>query len=47
METYDPWVMMAAMAMETKRVRLGAILTPPARRRPWKLARETMTLDHF
>ena len=47
METYDPWVMMAAMAMETKRVRLGAILTPPARRRPWKLARETMTLDHL
>ena len=47
METYDPWVVMAAMAMETKQVRLGAILTPPARRRPWKLARETMTLDHL
>jgi alkanesulfonate monooxygenase SsuD/methylene tetrahydromethanopterin reductase-like flavin-dependent oxidoreductase (luciferase family) len=47
METYDPWVVMAAIAMETKRVRLGAILTPPARRRPWKLARETMTLDHL
>ena len=47
METYDPWVVMAAIAMETVRVRLGAILTPPARRRPWKLARETMTLDHL
>jgi alkanesulfonate monooxygenase SsuD/methylene tetrahydromethanopterin reductase-like flavin-dependent oxidoreductase (luciferase family) len=47
METYDPWVVMAAMAMRTERVRLGAILTPPARRRPWKLARETMTLDHL
>jgi alkanesulfonate monooxygenase SsuD/methylene tetrahydromethanopterin reductase-like flavin-dependent oxidoreductase (luciferase family) len=47
METYDPWVVMAAMAMETNHVRLGAILTPPARRRPWKLARETMTLDHL
>ena len=47
METYDPWVVMAAMAMKTERVRLGAILTPPARRRPWKLARETMTLDHL
>jgi alkanesulfonate monooxygenase SsuD/methylene tetrahydromethanopterin reductase-like flavin-dependent oxidoreductase (luciferase family) len=47
METYDPWVVMAAMTMETNRVRLGAILTPPARRRPWKLARETMTLDHL
>ena len=47
METYDPWVVMAAMAMRTERVRLGAVLTPPARRRPWKLARETVTLDHL
>jgi alkanesulfonate monooxygenase SsuD/methylene tetrahydromethanopterin reductase-like flavin-dependent oxidoreductase (luciferase family) len=45
METYDPWVTMAAMAMRTSRVRLGAVITPPSRRRPWKLARETMTLD--
>ncbi len=44
---YDPWVVMAAMALRTERVRLGAIVTPPARRRPWKLARETMTLDHL
>jgi len=47
MDIYDPWVVMAAMAMKTERVRLGAVLTPPARRRPWKLARETMTLDHL
>ena len=47
METYDPWVVMAAMAMQTEHVRLGAMLTPPARRRPWKLARETMTLDRL
>jgi alkanesulfonate monooxygenase SsuD/methylene tetrahydromethanopterin reductase-like flavin-dependent oxidoreductase (luciferase family) len=46
-DTYDPWVVMAAMAMTTERVRLGAIVTPPARRRPWKLARETMTLDRL
>ena len=44
-ETYDPWVVMAAMAMRTERVTLGAIVTPPARRRPWKLAREAMSLD--
>jgi alkanesulfonate monooxygenase SsuD/methylene tetrahydromethanopterin reductase-like flavin-dependent oxidoreductase (luciferase family) len=47
MEMYDPWVVMAAMAMRTKRVRLGAIVTPPSRRRPWKLARETMTLGRL
>ena len=47
METYDPWVVMAAMAMRTEKVRIGAMLTPPARRRPWKLARETIALDHL
>jgi alkanesulfonate monooxygenase SsuD/methylene tetrahydromethanopterin reductase-like flavin-dependent oxidoreductase (luciferase family) len=36
---------MAALAMRTERVTLGAIVTPPSRRRPWKLARETLTLD--
>lgn len=44
-ETYDPWVTMAAMAMTTERVRLGAVIVPPARRRPWKLAREAMSID--
>lgn len=47
MEIYDPWVVMAGMAMATQGVRLGAMLTPPARRRPWKLAREAATLDHL
>lgn len=46
-DTYDPWVVMAAMALRTERVTLGAIVTPPSRRRPWKLARETMTLDRL
>ena len=46
-EIYDPWVMLAALAMRTERVTLGAIVTPPARRRPWKLAREAMTLDRL
>ena len=31
-EIYDPWVVMAAMAMRTERVRIGAVLTPPPRR---------------
>jgi hypothetical protein len=47
LETYDPWALMGAMAMATERVRLGAILTPPSRRRPWKLARETTTVDRL
>src|SRR6266545_6069046 len=44
---YDPWAVLAAIAMRTSRVRIGAVLTPPSRRRPWKLARETMTVDHL
>lgn len=46
-EVYDPWVVMTAMAMRTERVVLGPVITPPTRRRPWKLARETMTLDRL
>lgn len=47
MPMYDPWVTMAAMALRTQRVRLGAIVSPLSRRRPWKLARETVSLDHL
>jgi hypothetical protein len=45
--TYDPWIALAASAMTTKRLRLGIIVTPLARRRPWKVARESLTLDHL
>ena len=41
----DPWVCMAAIAMATERVVIGPLITPPARRRIHKLARETATLD--
>ena len=44
---FDPWVVLAAVATRTERVRLGTMITPVPRRRPWKLARETVTLDHL
>jgi len=44
---YDPWVALAAVALRTERVQIGTLLTPPSRRRPWKLAREVATLDHL
>jgi len=47
MPAFDPWVVLAAMAMRTERVRLGTMLTPVSRRRPWKLAREVATLDQL
>jgi alkanesulfonate monooxygenase SsuD/methylene tetrahydromethanopterin reductase-like flavin-dependent oxidoreductase (luciferase family) len=43
----DPWIALAAAAMNTERIHLGTLLTPLARRRPWKLARETVSLDHL
>jgi alkanesulfonate monooxygenase SsuD/methylene tetrahydromethanopterin reductase-like flavin-dependent oxidoreductase (luciferase family) len=45
-EVHDPWVLMSAFAVVTQRVRIGAIIQPLARRRPWKVAREAVTLDH-
>ena len=45
--TYDPWVALAAIAMQTKRIRIGTQVTALARRRPWKVAREAVTLDHL
>ena len=44
---FDSWVALGAIAARTERVRLGTLVTPVARRRPWKLARETVTLDHL
>ena len=43
----DPWIVLAAIATATDRVRLGPLVTPLARRRIQKLARETVTLDHL
>jgi hypothetical protein len=44
---FDPWIVLAAMAMRTERIRIGTMITPVPRRRPWKLARETVTLDQL
>ncbi|MBN1310613.1 MAG: LLM class flavin-dependent oxidoreductase [Anaerolineae bacterium] len=43
----DVWVALAAIAMHTKRIRIGTTVTPLPRRRPWKVARETVSLDHL
>ena len=46
-EVADPWITLAAMAVATERIRLGPMVTPLARRRPVKVARETATLDRL
>lgn len=43
----DAWICLAAAAMRTQRIRLGTMLTPLSRMRPWKLASETVTLDQL
>lgn len=43
----DPWITLAAIASATTRIRLGPMVTPLARRRPAKVARETATLDRL
>lgn len=43
----DPWVTLGACAARTERIVLGTLITPVSRRRPWKLARELLTLDAF
>ena len=45
--TYDPWLTLAAIALRTHQVRIGITVTPLSRRRPWKLARECVSLDHL
>ena len=43
----DPWIALAAIATATESLSFGPMVTPLARRRPVKLARETATLDRL
>lgn len=46
-EVGDPWVTLAAMACATERIVLGPMVTPLTRRRPQKVARESVGLDRL
>jgi hypothetical protein len=43
----DAWVALTAAALRTERIRLGTMLTPLSRMRPWELASKTATLDNL
>jgi alkanesulfonate monooxygenase SsuD/methylene tetrahydromethanopterin reductase-like flavin-dependent oxidoreductase (luciferase family) len=47
LDVADPQITLAAIAAATERIRLGPLVTPLARRRPVKVARETATLDRL
>jgi len=43
--TVDPFIALTSVAENTEKIHIGTTVTPLPRRRPWKLARETVTLD--
>jgi alkanesulfonate monooxygenase SsuD/methylene tetrahydromethanopterin reductase-like flavin-dependent oxidoreductase (luciferase family) len=43
----DPWIALTAIALNTSSIRFGPMVTSLPRRRPWKVARESVSLDHL
>jgi alkanesulfonate monooxygenase SsuD/methylene tetrahydromethanopterin reductase-like flavin-dependent oxidoreductase (luciferase family) len=41
------WPIMAAIAVSTKRIKFGSLLTAVGRRHPWEVARESVTVDQL
>lgn len=44
---WEAWMLLTAAAMRTQRLKLGTMITPVSRMRPWELASKTVTLDHL
>lgn len=47
LDVHDAWVLLGAIAARTERIRIGTMITPLARRRPWVVAKHLTTLDHL
>lgn len=43
----DPWTTLGAIAQATSTIRIGTMVTPLARRRPWVVARHASTLSEL
>lgn len=43
----DTWTTLGAMAQATSSILIGPMVTPPARRRPWVLARQASTVSRL
>ena len=43
----DAWIALGLAAVRTSKIRLGTLLTPPSRRRPWELASQVATVDRI
>lgn len=46
-EIVDPWMLLAAAAQATERLRLGPMVAAVSRRRPWQVAKQIVTLDRL
>lgn len=46
MPVADPWILIASIARSTASIAIGPMVTPVPRRRPWVLARQTVSVDH-
>lgn len=44
---HSAWALLAAAAVRTEHIRLGTLLTPVARYRPWDLAQSVATVDRL
>jgi len=47
LDIHDAWVLLGAVAAQTSRIRIGTMITPLSRRRPWVVAKHLTTLDHL
>jgi alkanesulfonate monooxygenase SsuD/methylene tetrahydromethanopterin reductase-like flavin-dependent oxidoreductase (luciferase family) len=43
----DPWIALTAIALQTARMKIGLLVVPLARHRPWLVARRLANLDHL
>ena len=43
----DPWVLLGAIGQATESIRIGPMVSPLPRYRPWVLARQAVTLDRL
>ena len=46
-DTFDPWAVLAAAAVRTERITLGAMVFALPRRKPWEVVRQALTVDHL
>lgn len=44
---FEAWTLLAALATQTEKIRIGTLVTPITWRNPAWLARQAMTVDHI